>query len=236
VKKLAKKFVGDSAWFFLGKAKREYRLKSQQVHMDTQLYKILSPLLPKNGRYVDIGAHDGRTSSNTWHLEKMGWIGVLVEPIPWRYFDLKRLRSGQNFIVNAACVPDSLSGTPIEIHYGDLMTTAPQISTLDQSDWSNGAKDFMHPFEDQVTFWVKGQTVNQILQSANMGNIFDFLSIDVEGSEFAVLSGINFQKYKFKVICVEAYVVEEVEKFLVSNGYQIVANTSNNLIAVPIRN
>jgi len=40
----------------------------------------------KNGVFVDIGANDGVTISNTWYFEKeLGWDGIAIEPIPQIY-------------------------------------------------------------------------------------------------------------------------------------------------------
>lgn len=38
--------------------------------------------LPANGRFLDIGAHDGVTFSSTRALLLNGWSGVYVEPDP----------------------------------------------------------------------------------------------------------------------------------------------------------
>ncbi len=34
------------------------------------------------GYFIEVGAYDGVTISNTYFLERMGWSGVLIEPIP----------------------------------------------------------------------------------------------------------------------------------------------------------
>ena len=36
----------------------------------------------KNGYFVDIGAHDGLSISNTKILEDLGWSGICIEPHP----------------------------------------------------------------------------------------------------------------------------------------------------------
>lgn len=48
----------------------------------------------KAGVFVDIGANDGVTISNTCYLEKEhGWTGLAIEPIPAVFEKLKRNRS-----------------------------------------------------------------------------------------------------------------------------------------------
>ena len=34
-----------------------------------------------SGYFIEVGAYDGVTLSNTYFLEQMGWCGLLVEPI-----------------------------------------------------------------------------------------------------------------------------------------------------------
>ena len=48
----------------------------------------------KNGVFVDIGAHDGITLSNTYVLEKeLGWTGICVEPMDHEYKKLTECRN-----------------------------------------------------------------------------------------------------------------------------------------------
>ena len=35
-----------------------------------------------SGYFVEVGANDPEYLSQTWHLERRGWTGVLVEPQP----------------------------------------------------------------------------------------------------------------------------------------------------------
>ena len=57
---------------------------------------IIEPLLRgiKKGFYVDVGAHDGVTDSNTLYFYRRGWRGVCVEPHKRYYQDLLRSRPG----------------------------------------------------------------------------------------------------------------------------------------------
>jgi hypothetical protein len=35
-----------------------------------------------DGFYIEVGANDPKTLSQTWLLEKVGWRGILIEPLP----------------------------------------------------------------------------------------------------------------------------------------------------------
>ena len=56
------------------------------------------------GNFLDIGAYDGKTFSNTLRLVELGWSGVCVEPDPTSFAALSKLHATNDKIrlVNAA--------------------------------------------------------------------------------------------------------------------------------------
>jgi hypothetical protein len=62
-----------------------------------------------------------------------------------------------------------------------------------------------------------------LLDQHHAPQIIDFLSIDCEGSEFAILENFDFAKYRFRVIVCEHNFTpmrEKIYQLLVSNGYR----------------
>lgn len=231
IKSLLRKFMGPTAWIKLTEARQEFRIRNQLVHMDRQLYEVVDPLLPKRGYYVDIGAHDGRSYSNTYHLENMGWNGVLVEPILPTFFKLRQMRSIENnHFANAACVAFDYSSPNVLMSYGDLMSFAPEISTLDANEWIAGSEKFLNRNEITTETWVPAKTLNQILLDANSPKVVSFMSIDVEGAELEVLRGINFDLFSFELICLETYTPDILLEFLSEKGYRAVTYVAHNLV------
>src|SRR3972149_9937662 len=55
----------------------------------------------RNGYYVEVGANHPRSGSQTWHLEELGWKGLLIEPLPEYCELLKKERKGT--VVQYAC-------------------------------------------------------------------------------------------------------------------------------------
>ena len=54
---------------------------SCQIDNISELYEVF--LTTKlDGVFVEVGAFDGYTFSNTWGLAQRGWRGIYVEPIP----------------------------------------------------------------------------------------------------------------------------------------------------------
>ena len=67
--------------------------------------KLLEYLNYDNGFYVELGAADGITQSNTRYFEKnLGWRGILIEPEINNFNKCKKNRSKNNFFINKACV------------------------------------------------------------------------------------------------------------------------------------
>lgn len=231
VKLLIKRLLGRSAWIKLTELKQELKYRNISIHMDPKVYELIGGLLPKSGFYLDVGAHDGRASSNTYHLERQGWNGILVEPILTNYFKLFIHRNReQNTFVNAACVSDSFKDKYLEMVYCDLMSYAPTITDIDSASWEALSQDFMNPYEHKTKVYVPVRTLSSILGECNAPEVINFLSIDVEGSELEVLGGIDLKKYSFDVVCIETSNIDIVLSLFSNNSYKKIGYVNGNLI------
>ena len=68
--------------------------------------KLSNYLNKKNGFYIELGANDGISESNTYFLENYkDWKGILIEPIIHNYLLCKKNRSKRNKFFCNACVP-----------------------------------------------------------------------------------------------------------------------------------
>jgi FkbM family methyltransferase len=187
-------------------------VKSQNLQ-DLKILQLLSN--KKNGYYVEFGADDGVQNSNSYFLNKIfGWSGLLAEPNPERFKELKRNRQN-DYVSNALIWREK----DVELQF----TIAGQLSTI--SDF--GESDFMKDERKSVsTKKMKFLTTDleSVLNNANAPKHIDFLSIDTEGSEFDILEKFNFDKYIFKVICVEHNNNEEnknkLDSLFIRNGYK----------------
>lgn len=130
LKSLFKVILHPLVWERLGQAKQELKWTRKKYQCDENLIPIFRKYLSKsNGFYVDIGANDGRSFSNTYHLEKsQGWRGILVEPIMHVYFRSRQIRDlNRNVFFNCAVVGKDYDKEVVELLYSGLMTVAKKI-------------------------------------------------------------------------------------------------------------
>jgi hypothetical protein len=52
--------------------------------------------------------------------------------------------------------------------------------------------------------------------------------LDVEGGELEVLKGVNYEEYRFNVICVESRDIEMISEYLTERGYLLIRKLSQH--------
>jgi FkbM family methyltransferase len=173
-----------------------------------------------NGVFVDIGAHDGKTFSNTKFFEEfLGWRGLCVEPIPDVFTRLAIERPG--------C---------INIH-GGVSTSRDELEFLQVSGYPEMLSGFVQSFEqghmerinneiiayggNATMMKIPSYPLHDLLEKYQITSI-DFLSVDVEGGEVEVLKSIDFRKVTIKYIVAEENTPEtrvRIENYLQQVGY-----------------
>jgi len=173
------------------------------------------------GRFLDIGAADGITYSNTRALYEKGWEGVLVEPSNRLYKELLKLYEGENRIQIINKVMGSFTG---EIEYFDN-----EVYTLGSTK-----KEHCELFKNYNPFI---KTIAECLSWDDFINQFPgpyhFISIDTEGMDYEILKLINLKEVDNKMVCVEkVYNNEGIKEYLEDNGYKIIYVSGENYIGV----
>jgi FkbM family methyltransferase len=193
-----------------------HKFKSQDGQ-DRYIYHTFFKNSTKKNIFVDIGANDGITFSNTWFFEKeLNWDGICIEPIVNSFNKCQKERSCKcynvcaynetkilNFL-NCNGYTEMLSGVLDEYNQQHLKRIENEING------QGGSKEVikMNAIKTQELF------------DDNYYIEIDYLSIDVEGSELKVLEGIDFKKTKINVISIEANYENEEQKIknLLSNN------------------
>jgi len=169
----------------------------------------------RNGFFVEVGANDGFTQSNTYFFEKYrGWKGLLIEPIP--ELSMKCKKNRPNAIVeNSALVSNEYNNTTITMEYCNLMSIV-NDGTLDERIINNHltqGKKHLQKDEKIYSISVPANTLSFLLYKHEIKDI-DLLSVDVEGYELEVIKGLDFQVHKPKFILVEERNYNSMNEFL----------------------
>lgn len=166
--------------------------------------KLAGHLKRRNGVFVEAGANDGLTYSNTYYLERFhGWSGILVEAIPSLYQRACRNRPGAK-VYNFALVPPENEGRQVELIYGNLMSLVAGAMGSDDADEEHIRKARQHePSAGSYRISVSGRTLSSLIEDAGKEHV-DLLSLDVEGYEAEVLRGLDLKKHRPDYICVES--------------------------------
>tara|TARA_B100001250_G_scaffold390753_1_gene391002 strand:- start:1630 stop:2337 length:708 start_codon:yes stop_codon:yes gene_type:complete len=207
---------------FLKKLLKNYYGKN---NLDQQLEKYLNY---SNGFFIELGAHDGVTQSNTYYYEKnKNWNGILIEPTKRIFLKCKKNRSKKNFFYNNACVSFKYKKKFVKLIYSSLKSFSPEFIN------DNKVKEYLkypelYRGERNFIYNVKAATLNSLLDKSNAPSIIDFLSLDTEGAEFQVLNGIDFKKYKFKFMLIETDFFTKLKKFLIKKKYKFIKKLNEN--------
>jgi FkbM family methyltransferase len=179
-----------------------------------------------NGVFVEAGANDGVTQSNTAYFARhRGWRGLLIEPIP----DLAsrcRLARPESVVENCALVPVGADGRSVPMTYCGLMSVV-------EGGWSDPAAERNHvdigrQIQSLMTYHVdvQGRSISTLLDQHKMTHV-DLLSLDVEGFERQALEGLDLSRHRPSFILVEARFREEIEDLLLPH-YEAVAQLSHH--------
>jgi FkbM family methyltransferase len=149
---------------------------------------MLEALVPGGGGiFVEAGAHDGYTQSNTFYLERhCGWSGVLVEAVP-ELFRRARRRRRHSQVFGCALVSPEREGTTVAVAFGDLCSNV-------AGDSGHAARGLGPSRRRSYTVEVPGRTLSAVLEEAGVGRA-DVLVLDVEGSELDVLAGLDLERH-----------------------------------------
>jgi FkbM family methyltransferase len=146
---------------------------------------------------VDVGAHDGRSLSNSFPFLELGWSGVLVEPLPQAFSLLAERYASRADVrcVQAAC--------------------GERDGRMGLSVGSDGPLPMTSRLGGVGEIEVAVRTLTGVLDEAGSPRDFSLLLVDAEGTDDAVLAGLDFDRFRPRVIVTE----DAKERLLEERGY-----------------
>ena len=167
----------------------------------------------RNGVFVEFGATDGVSLSNTWLLEKQyGWTGVLAEPARcWH----SALTANRACSIDLRCV---WTETGQRLTFNEAPTA--EFSTVDAFSGHDGQAGVR---ANGDKYLVETVSLNDLLKRHDCPAEIDYMSVDTEGSEFDILNSFDFTAHKISLITVEHNFVEasrnKLHELLSRNGF-----------------
>jgi FkbM family methyltransferase len=203
-------------------AAEETAANAQFFGLDNLDERLLPYVRRGRGTFVELGAYDGVSQSNTAWLERnRGWRGILVEPIPEAY---ERCVSNRPLatVVNCACVSDGYADTTVEMVYSGLMSVVRGARSSKEADeaWVALGEELQQL--QRYTCTVPARTLTAVLDEHHLRCV-DLLSLDVEGYEINVLMGLDLDRFRPNHILVEESTHSEADHYLTVRGYRRVA-------------
>jgi FkbM family methyltransferase len=204
-----------------------YAVRSySQEGEDMVLRRIFSN--KEHGFYVDVGAHHPQRFSNTYGFYRRGWRGINIEPNPdgWSAFRRERKRD-----INLQVGISDHAGTLKYYMFDD-----PALNSFDAE--LTASRLASTPFRLLGIKEIAVERLEDILNKyLPAGQEVDFLSIDVEGLDMAVLRSNDWNAFRPRYVLVESLdtslesaIQGEIYLFMKTWGYELFAKTYNTLI------
>jgi FkbM family methyltransferase len=181
----------------------------------------------RDGFFVDVGANDYRKWSKTYYLETaLGWSGLAVEPQQVFAADYAAHRPRTKFL------PFFVSDTSNEQAKMYVLTNNRTVTS--------GNRAFVEQFgsnpEEQTATTI---TLNDLFEAENVQRV-DFLNIDIELWEPKALAGLDLNRYRPELVCIEALL--PVRQFILDHftrhGYVVIGKylraDEQNLYLTPL--
>jgi FkbM family methyltransferase len=183
------------------------------------------------GFYVDVGAHHPLRFSNTYYFYSRGWEGMNIDAMPGAMAIFDRIRPRD---IN---LEFAVSDERQVLTYYAFQEPAFNTFSKKLADRYEGVYKEKLLFKRDITTYTLAEILDRHLPR---GRNIDFISVDVEGLDYQVLTSNDWQKYAPKIVLVEEHDIRgrslaeinelQIALFLRTHGYEVFSRTLNTLI------
>jgi len=209
-------------------ARRMHAITFSQYAEDLVLYHFYPRA---TGFYVDVGAYDPIEMSNTYRLYLKGWRGLTIEPNPEKSTRFQRLRPEDTHLTIGISLEP---GTLVYHRFSN-----PSENTFDPAAASQKATRLTSVGDVEIECLQLAAVVDRYAA----GRAIDFLNVDCEGHDLAVLRSLDWNRHRPTVISVEdfeefdaavapARSPSEIRAFLTEQGYALASQLIFSFIYV----
>jgi len=210
---------------------RGAKLSYSQFGEDIIAHFALENLGIRHPRYIDIGANQPYTGSNTALFYESGSRGINIEPDPFLFAAFRKFRK-RDINLNVGVLDRSGESEFYVMSFRDM-------STFSRSE----AEARTRKFDAQIVRVIKVKVfaLNEIFAEYGAPNLPHFMSIDAEGADELILRAFDFSSWSPEVICCETLSFssttnweknESLIRFVESKGYFVLADTWLNTVFV----
>ncbi len=197
---------------------KEFHGEVQQGKPVDMTLREYFPNFNYKGTFLDVGAYEPINISNSYHFEKNGWDVHCFEANTLLIDELKKYRKNVYNYAIYDIDKDDVEFTAVKAGYGGGSGMG-GISAVELSE------DYLKTFgssAERIKMNVEQKTLNTVLKNIinDETEDIDIVSIDVEGGELKALKGIDFNKYKIKLMVIEnAFNNKEIYEYLKQFNY-----------------
>ena len=197
-----------------------------QSNEDETLLRWFSTLC--GGTYIELGALNGERFSNSYLFHfGLGWSGVLIELVESNYQELIKRRPNELATIHAG-----VCNEPQTLHYYAENSSVGAIGGIYEFSTPQFREKWWKDvsLDDPRVKKLECDTMDALLKKNTNTRFFDFMSLDVEGAELAVLESIDFERVGFGIVFAEADRSNELKnmamrELMESKGYSYLFET-----------
>lgn len=197
---------------------------SSQCGQDKWLSEVFYPGM-RQGVFVDIGAHDGVSFSNTFFLEsRMDWNGLAIEPLPDVF---QKLSANRACVKVNGCISAQIGHGKFRKISGYSEMLSGLVDHYDPRHQERIARELREHGGNFEEISVRCYRLNDLLDEHGISDVH-YLNIDVEGAEYDILKSIDFNEHQIHVCGIENnYRDYRIPVFMKRMGYQMVAEVGD---------